>query len=444
MKRLWAMMALIVLLSGVGAASAAAESFFPYAYEETVLDNGLTVVLVPMESPGMVAYYSIVRTGSRDEYEPGHSGFAHFFEHMMFRGTKKYPGPVYDQIVTEMGADANAFTSDDVTCYHQEFAVEDLERMMELESDRFQNLWYEEDAFKTEAGAVYGEYRKSVSSPGFVLFETLQNTAYDKHTYKHTTMGFKADIEAMPSMYEYSLSFFNHYYRPENIVLVIVGDIETAPTLAMAKKYYGGWTKGYVSPQVPAEPEQTAPKRAKAAFEGQTLPIMAVAYKGPAYDPEGIDALACALLGDLAFGETSEIHKKLVLDEQRVQYLRGGADLSRDPGLFAITTMVKDAADVAAVENEIYSAIEFYQNNRVDDKRLADVKSSDKYGFLMGLETPGDVAGRLIGPLALTGKMESLDKYYATLNRVTPDDIMAAAKKFLTENRRTVVVVEGQ
>jgi len=445
MKRCWTAMALIVTIMCVSAVDgAAAEKIFPFTYQETVLENGLTVVLVPMESRGLVAYYSIVRTGSRDEYEPGHSGFAHFFEHMMFRGTKKYPGDVYDKLVTGMGANANAFTSSDVTCYYLQVASEDLEKTMELESDRFQNLWYEEDAFKTEAGAVYGEYRKSVTSPGFVLEETLMNTAFDTHTYKHTTIGFVEDIQAMPSMYEYSLSFFQRYYRPENVVLLIVGDIKTVPTLTLVKKYYGNWQKGYVTPPVPAEPAQTAERKAEASFDGRTLPIMAIGYKGPAFDPENVSMAACMLLGDLAFGETSEIYKKLVLDEQRVQFLQANPSMSRDPELFTINTMIRDSGDVAGVEEEIYAAIERYKSSPVDPARLNDVKSNTKYGFLMGLETPAGVARNLISLLAITGRMESVDQFYSTLNRVTAEDIMQAARTVLVPNARTVVVVEGQ
>ncbi len=427
----------------LAAATAHAEKTFPYAYQQTVLDNGLTVVLVPMESNGLVAYYSIVRTGSRDEYEPGHSGFAHFFEHMMFRGTKNFPGDVYDKLVTEMGANANAFTSSDVTCYYLQIAAEDLEKTMELESDRFQNLWYEESAFKTEAGAVYGEYRKSVSSPGFFLYEALMNTAFEKHTYKHTTIGFVEDIQAMPTMYEYSLSFFQRYYRPENVVLLIVGDIKTDPTLAMVKKYYGGWQKGYVPPQIPVEPPQTAERRHTAKFDGRTLPMMAVAYKAPAFDPNDVNVAAAMLLGDLAFGETSEINKKLVLDEQRVQYIQGGSGMSRDPELFTINTMVKDPADITAVEQEIYKTIEQYQTTPVDAQRLADVKSAMRYGLLMGMETPAGVARSLITPLALTGKMETLDMFYATLEKVTAQDVMKAAQTILRPEQRTVILVEG-
>ena len=124
---------------------------FPYETQVETLDNGLKVVMVPMKSEGLVAYWTIVRTGSRDEYEPGHSGFAHFFEHMMFRGTERFPQDTYSRIVTEMGADANAFTTDDLTAFHLSITAEDLERTMEIESDRFQDLAYSEEAFRTEA-----------------------------------------------------------------------------------------------------------------------------------------------------------------------------------------------------------------------------------------------------------------------------------------------------
>jgi len=108
------------------------KTIFPYTTYKEVLPNGLTAILIPMESPGLVAYYSVVRTGSRDEYEPGKSGFAHFFEHMMFRGTKRHPGSVYDSLITGIGADANAYTTDDYKAYHLNYATEDLEKVVDL------------------------------------------------------------------------------------------------------------------------------------------------------------------------------------------------------------------------------------------------------------------------------------------------------------------------
>jgi len=168
-----------------------------------------------------------VRTGSRDEVEAGKSGFAHFFEHMMFRGTKKYPGPMYDSICTGMGANANASTTDDFTMFFISFAKDNLEKVIELESDRFQNLSYLKPAFQTEAGAVYGEYRKDVTNPFFLLEEKLADRAYDVHTYKHTTMGFEAEHQRHArGLRLQPVRFFKRYYRPENVVILVVGDVE--------------------------------------------------------------------------------------------------------------------------------------------------------------------------------------------------------------------------
>ena len=226
---------MIRLMTGLAlllfATSAAAENVFPYRYQTHTLPNGLRVIFIHMSGSGLVSYWSVVRTGSRDEIEPGRSGYAHFFEHMMFRGTKKYPGPVYDRIVNGMGADSNAFTSEDLTAFHLTFAKEDLAKVIELEADRFQNLHYERPAFQTEAGAVYGEYRKDQTEPAFMLEEKLRDTAFDRHTYKHTTMGFEADVKNMPQGYEYSQTFFQRFYRPENVVLLVVGDFDPAAAL---------------------------------------------------------------------------------------------------------------------------------------------------------------------------------------------------------------------
>ena len=148
--RIFLAAAFLVLLIVFPATSA--EKVFPYRCRKETLPNGLRVLMIPMPSPGLVSYQSVVRTGSRDEVEPGHSGFAHFFEHMMFRGTKKHPGPVYDRIVTSLGAQANAYTTDDFTVFHLTFAKEDLEKVIEIESDRFQNLNYGEAGVSDRGG----------------------------------------------------------------------------------------------------------------------------------------------------------------------------------------------------------------------------------------------------------------------------------------------------
>jgi len=416
---------------------------FPYPYTQEVLPNGLKVIVVPMESPGQVAYYSVVRTGSRDEVEEGKSGFAHFFEHMMFRGTKKFPSDVYEGIVTRIGASANAYTSDDLTAYHLKFGAEDLERVMEIESDRFQNLSYSESAFQTEAGAVYGEYRKSITSPFAWLNEKMQDLAYDVHTYKHTTIGFERDIKLMPQQFEYSRSFFRRFYRPDNVILVIAGDVDPKGVVALARKYYSQWEKGYTAPAIKPEPEQKAERTAEITFPGKTLPIINVAYKGDAFDPNNKDYVAALLLEDLAFGATSELHKKLVLQEQKVQMLGGNVPMNRDQPLFEIYSMVKKPEDIAYVRDEIYRTLEEFKTKPVEPGRLRDLKRRNKYSFLMALDTPGAVAGSLARFVALTGDIGVIETLYTSVEAVTPEDVMRATKKYFTPERRTVVVLKG-
>ncbi|TAH37067.1 MAG: insulinase family protein [Planctomycetota bacterium] len=425
-------------------ATAAGAKVFPYDVVRETLPNGLKVIMIPMPANGLAAYWSIVRTGSRDEVEPGVTGFAHFFEHMMFRGTEKLPGAEYDRIVNGIGADANAFTSDDLTAYHLGFAREDLPTVVRIEADRFQNLKYDETAFKTESGAVYGEYRKGRTNPFEVLFEALQNTAFDRHTYKHTTIGFEADIQAMPEHYEYSLGFFRRFYRPENVVILVAGDIDPKATLEMIRKEYGGWQKGYQAPEVPVEPPQTAPRRVDVAFDGQTLPVLAVTWKGERLTPGDGGMLAGLLLGDLVFGETSPLYKKLVLDEQRAESLFASFDMTRDPGLWGVLAMVKDPADVAAIEVEVWRAVEELQRDGVAQERLDAVRSNAKYDFLTGLTTPTHVCESLARLIAITGDVAAVDQMYVTLDQVTPADVQKAAQRFLRPETSTVAVLHAR
>ncbi len=434
---------LVLGLVGVVATLAAAEGFFPYPYENHRLANGHKSILVPMKGSGLVAYYTIVRTGSRDEWEPGKSGFAHFFEHMMFRGTKRYPSSEYNRLVNEMGAEANAFTSDDLTCYYMVVPAAELESTMDLESDRFQNLSYEEQPFRTEAGAVYGEYRKNLASPFRLAYETLLNTAFDEHTYKHTTMGFEQDIKEMPTMYEYSKAFFERYYRPENCVLLLVGDFEPATVKPMIDRYYGAWKPGYVPPKVTPEPPQTEERRAEVEYSGRTLPMVWIAYKGDAFDPSDKMGVAAYLLADLAFGENSEIYKKLAIREQKVESLSGDFGFNRDPKLYTVYSRVKDEGDVAYTIEEIDKTAEKFKTELVTAQDLENVKKRNRYGYLMNLDTPERVGSRLARIIAVTGEIEAVDRLYDAMATITPEDIRAAAQRYLEKERRTVLVLKG-
>jgi zinc protease len=436
----------VALLTGVAAAVIASgppldgqDGIFPFEYERVRLDNGFTAYLVDAGAPGQVAYVTMVRTGSRDEVEEGKSGFAHFFEHMMFRGTDRYPD--YDGITSRIGAARNAFTSNDMTVYYLVASNEYLETIVDLEADRFQNLKYSESDFRTEAGAILGEYQQGALTPGRWLDEKVREVAFLEHTYRHTTIGFEADIRAMPEGYDYSRSFYQRFYRPENVILVIAGDFDRDEAKRLIRQHYGGWQPGYEPPAITPEPPQTAPRTLTVHYPARTLPILSVNYRAPAWSATDTLAVATELLGRVAFGSNSDLFRKLVLDERRVNSLGASFELSRDPGLVTITTMVNNPADVAAVQAEIEGAVRRFQTELTDAATLQAIKSNMKYGFLMGLETAQDVAFSTIPFVINTGTVEAVEDYFRTLDAVTPEHIRRAAQRYLVESSRTTVTM---
>ena len=429
--------ALAALVSPATAQSG--DDIFPFETRVLELDNGLKAYLIQSPSPGMLAYVSVVRTGARDEVEEGVTGFAHFFEHMMFRGTEKYPN--YDGITESFGAARNANTSQDRTFYYLVAGSEYLGQIVDLEADRFQNLSYAEPQFRTEAGAVLGEYQNSAYAAGSVLDRTVRETIFTTHTYRHQTIGFEADVRDMPNQYEYSLNFFNRFYRPENVVLMVVGDFDFDEAESLIRQYYTGWEPGYEAPDVPAEPEQTAPRENSVTYSGRTLPLLTISYMAPAWDATDRVAVATDLLGSLAFGPNSDIYRKLVVEERRLQYLFPGFGLSRDPDFVQITGMVSNPADIEAIQTELLAEVERFREELVDADELADTKSAERYGFLMRLETPLGVANSVSRAIINTGSLEPVNDYYRTLATITPEDIREAARQVLAESRRTIVTL---
>ena len=419
-------------------------SIIPYEAHVETLDNGLKVIVMPMEGSGLVAYWSIARVGSRDEVEEGRSGFAHFFEHMMFRGTENFPSARYNEMLTAMGANGSAYTTDDLTAYHVSIVAEDLEQLMELESDRFRYLSYPEPAFETEAGAVYGEYRKSRTNPLYTLYEAMAGAAFHEHPYGHMVIGYEDDIAAMPTMYDYSRDFFSRYYRPDNVILFIVGDVLPDAVMSFVEQYYGDWEPGYVAPDIPVEAPQEEERRVEVTYDGRTLPYVWLAYKFDAFAPADTRWAAADLLVELAFGSTSEAYRRLVLDEQVVEFLTADAGVNRDPTLLDIYSRIKDPDRVDYVLEVIDATIAEFQESAPEEERLDALKSRLKYGFVMGLDTPGSTAGRLARFVAVTGGLEDVETLYRTYETVTPDDVLEAARYYLDPSRRTVAILREQ
>ena len=417
---------------------------FPFPTTLLTLPNGLRVFVVEYDSPGLVAYYSIVRTGSRNEVEPGKSGFAHFFEHMMFRGTAQFPTEKYNAAIKSMGADSNAFTSDDMTVYHILAGAQALPTIVTIEADRFQHLEYAESEFQKEARAVLGEYNKGASDPLQPMVEALYDHAFQTHTYKHTTIGFLRDIEDMPNQFAYSRQFFDRYYRPDNTILLIVGDVTADKVMPLIESHYGTWRAGPARPAVPTEPPQTREQRATVPWKGASLPMVLIGFHTPAFSTTDIDSVALEVLAELVFAERSPLFRRLVLEEQKVEHLDGSAERHVDPNLFTILARVKQSKDVPYVEKSIYDEIARVAVQGTDDKTLAEVVSRTRYAFAGHLSTADRVA--LVGAdfLARTGRLTSIDDAFALLAKVTVADIQRVASEYFAPQNRTVVVLQPE
>ncbi|MES1205488.1 MAG: pitrilysin family protein, partial [Pseudomonadota bacterium] len=416
---------------------------FPFTVDEKVFPNGLRAYVVHIDSPGLVAYYSVVRTGSRNEVEPGKSGFAHFFEHMMFRGTDKLSQEAYNEVIKAIGADSNAYTSDDLTVYHILAGKAALPKIVEIEADRFQNLKYAEPDFEKEARAVLGEYNKGASNPMQKLFETLYDTAFVNHTYKHTTIGFLKDIEAMPKQFVYSRQFFDRYYRPDNVTLLVVGDVDTQTAWNLIEQHYGSWKAGPPRPAVPLEPAQTKAKQATVSWKGATLPMLLMGFHTPGFSTENVDLAALDVLAELVFAERAPLYKKLVITEQKVETLAGSNDAHVDPNLFTVLARIKKPEDVAAVEKAIEAEFERIARDGIDDKTLKQVLSHVKYAFAGQLATADKAANVAAQFVALTGRIEAINGYFALYDRVTSADVARVAKKYFQPANRTVVTLKA-
>jgi zinc protease len=430
----------LLLLGNAFAGNGIDEKILPYPIHQKKLANGVNVVTVPYDSPGLAAFYVLIRAGSRDEIEPGHTGFAHFFEHMMFRGTPKYSEEKYREALKSTGASANANTSEDRTLYHMTGGADKLETMFELEADRFQNLKYSVQDFKTEAGAVKGEYTKNSASPYAQLDEKISETAFKSHTYAHTTMGYFKDIVDMPNQYDYSITFFKRFYRPEYATIIVVGDVTPERVEALSEKYFGKWQHGDYVSTIPQEPAQTETRYTHIQKTGFP-PYLSLNYKGPAFDDKAMDMPALDVLSSILFSEKSDLYKKLVLDEQKVRFINGGAYDSRDPNLFNIAASLVKAEDMQYVKDEITKTLEAAKVNKADAQVLADTKSHLKYSFAMGIDNPTAIAESISHYTWLTGDPESLNRLYALYDKVTVDDLIRVANKYFVTTTLTVATI---
>ncbi len=412
---------------------------FPFDYDQHDLENGLRLITIPTKFPHIISLYIVVNVGSRNETEDGKSGFAHLFEHMMFRGTAAYPPDRYDAILKQAGAAQNAYTDDDLTAYHTTFTREDLGPIIEMEADRFQNLDYAEEAFRTETRAVLAEYNKDSAEPFHLLHEKLREAAFQAHPYQHTTMGFLRDIERMPQLYEFSREFHRRYYRPERTTIILAGDLTIEESRALVSKHWGAWERGNFAGIVPDAPPLQGPRDLQVDWPSATMPLLQIAFRTPAYSDASPISASLDVLSYLYFSATSALYEELVLKEQICDHFFGMNSDHVDPYLYVITARVKDAARVAEVKLKVAATIVKMQTEAIDEARLEIVKKHLRYAFAMRMNQTEGIAGLVARYVALRRTPETINALYEQYAAVSAADLQRAAREyFVDENRVTV------
>jgi len=417
---------------------------FTQEYHIKDLPNGLRVIVVPTDYPDVISVQIPVQTGSRNEVEPGKSGFAHFFEHMMFHGTKNYPSDVYGEMLKNAGADQNAYTTDDYTNYHITATKADLETILKLEADRFQNLEFTEPEFRTEALAVKGEYLKNSANPVSKMFEVVRDKAFKVHPYKHTTMGFYRDIEDMPNQMDYALKFFDRWYRPEKAALIVAGDVDPQETFKLAEKYWGSWERGNYSVQIPQEPAAKGQVYEHIKWASPTQPWLIMAFHGPANDVHKKDKAALDMMGELYFGDTSKLHQDVVINRRLADNLFFYAPDRKDPSLIYIGARLTDKKHFEPVKQAILDTIAQAQTEQVEKQRLDDLKSAVRYGFTNSLDNTAAIADTLASVVQANRDPEDINRKFARVAEVTVNDVQDAAKKWLTDEGRVTVTLSDE
>jgi len=410
-----------------------------YLFKE--LANGLRVLVVKTDYPDLVSVQIPVSVGSRDENEVGKTGFAHFFEHMMFKGSDKFPQDVYADLFKNAGVDNGAYTTNDYTNYHLDFSKDHLDKVLEIQADHFKNLKYTDAQFKTEALTVKGEYLKNNASPTRKLLAAVRKEAFDTHTYKHTTMGFFEDVEAMPEQVAYGQKFFKQFYKPEYVSLVIVGDVEPKETMAMVEKHWGDWKKGDFVNNIAQEPKQQAPKYVHEKFDGLPGHWLLVSYKGADWQPKKKDRAALDLISELYFSRNSALYQELVVEKQLASQMFNYNPETKDAGLRHVFIKVNDEKDLATVRDAINQTYAKARTELVSTEKLDNLKSNLKYSFVNSLDSSESIASTLASYMHFDRDPETINHLYNSFDNISAQDIKRVANQyFIDENRTTVTL----
>ena len=406
-----------------------------------MLANGLQVILLEDHAAPVINLQVWYHVGAKDE-QPGHTGFAHLFEHLMFKGSAHVGPDEHSRIIEAAGGFDNASTYDDYTNFFETFPSNYLGRVLWLEADRMGSLNVDEANFKSEREVVEEERRVRVDNqPYGLLEEDLRAAAFTVHGYHHTAIGSIADLDK--ATIKDVRAFFNTFYKPNNATLIIVGDFKSDEALTWAKKYFEGIpASAKPIPRIDKpEPAQTEERVVNKSYSNTPLPAVVIGYKIPArYAPDSypLDLASNILAG----GESSRLYQTLVYKDQIAVQAAGFGNFTEDPNLFWAYAIMNQGHTAEEGRKAVVAVLDELKTKPVEAREFDKAENQEISGFILGRNTDEEKAVAL-GAAGVIGKDPDLvNTELGHYLKLTPADVQRAAAEYFVPQHATVLLVK--
>jgi zinc protease len=408
-------------------------------YTMTTLDNGMNVVLLEDHSTPIVHLQMWYHVGSKNE-RPGRTGFAHLFEHMMFKGSKNVEPEGHPSYISTVGGQSNAYTDEDATVFWETVPSQYLPLVLWLESDRLASLRIDDKAFRNEREVVKEERRMRIENqPYGRLQEIIADQTFQVHPYKHPVIGSMQDLDT--ASIDDVRAFFQTYYVPNNCTAVLVGDFDAKEALALVSQYLGRIPKSErpVPRDIPKEPAQTKEKRVTIQ-EDWPLPAVVVAHH-ITFDgnPDSYPLhVASKVLSD---GNSSRIYRKLVYEKGLALAAFGGGKIIEDPNLFYAVAIVQPGHTTDEAASALIAELDRLRAEPIAPTELQQAKNQFARDYILGRETNKDKAEVLGHAVVIHNDIKTADAEFDIFQALTAEDVQRVARKYFTPENRTVLTI---
>ena len=409
------------------------------AYTMTTLANGMNVVFLEDHSTPIVHLQMWYHVGSKNE-RPGRTGFAHFFEHMMFKGSKNVQPEGHPSYISSVGGQSNAYTTEDATVFWETVPSQYLPLVLWLEADRLASLRIDEKAFKNEREVVKEERRMRIENqPYGRLQEIISSQAFEVHPYKHPVIGSMKDLDA--ASVDDVREFFQTYYVPGNCTAVVVGDFDSTQALALVTQYLGRVPASDkpVPRDIPKEPAQTKEKRVTLQ-EDWPLPAVVIAHH-ITFDgnPDSYPLhVASKVLSD---GQSSRIYRKLVYEKGIALAAFGGGNIIEDPNLFFAVAIVQPGHTTKEAADTLIAELDRLRTEPISASELQQAKNQFARDYILGREADQNKAEVLGHAVVIHNDIKTADAEFDIFQGLTAADVQRVAQKYFTPENRLVLTI---